>query len=368
MRKEVWFGLSILAAVVLSIVVFMPAPADFTNGHFGLLMLALIVVTIMLGFPTAFTLMGMGVMFTLLAYRNMGTELAIQQTLDLMVLRTYAVMTNDVLIAVPLFIFMGYLVERANLIQSLFQGLHLALARIPGSLAVATIATCALFATATGIVGAVVTLMGLLALPAMLRAGYSVQLSAGSITAGGCLGIMLPPSVLLILYGAVAGVSVVKLYAGAFFPGLMLAALYMLYVIVLAKLKPSVAPPLSEKDRTVPLPAFAQTLKDTVGNRAVPALVHAIKGRRNTDVSMGRLLLNLFIALTPAIIFVLAFWGSYTSLTKPVVEVDYGLQQMGGFTSFDSEKDIGGLRSDERLKICIHPFESAVALEVQVVQ
>src|SRR5690606_27919819 len=120
----------------------------------------------------------------------------------------------------------------------LFQGLHLAMARIPGSLAVATVATCALFATATGIVGAVVTLMGLLAFPAMLRAGYGVQLSAGAITAGGCLGIMLPPSVLLILYGAVAGVSVVKLYAGAFFPGLMLASMYMIYIIALAKLKP----------------------------------------------------------------------------------------------------------------------------------
>src|SRR5690606_18397464 len=162
-------------------------------------------------------------------------------------------------------IFMGYLVERANLIQSLFQGMHLALARIPGSLAVATVATCALFATATGIVGAVVTLMGLLALPAMLRAGYGVQLSAGSITAGGCLGILLPPSVLLILYGAVAGVSVVKLYAGAFFPGLMLAAMYMLYVMLLAKIWPRLAPPLSEEDRRVPLPDFAQRLKEGVG-------------------------------------------------------------------------------------------------------
>src|SRR5690606_13039830 len=128
------------------------------------------------------TLMGTGVMFTLIAYRGMGTALAIQQTLHLMVFRTYAVMTNDVLIAVPLFIFMRYLVARASLIQSLFQGLHLAMARIPGSLAVATGASCALFATATGIVGAVVTLMGLLAFPAMLRAGYGVQLSAGAIT------------------------------------------------------------------------------------------------------------------------------------------------------------------------------------------
>jgi len=344
MRKEIWFGLSILAAVILAIVVFMPAPADMTNGHLGLLMLALIVVTIMLGFPTAFTLMGMGVIFTLLAYRGMGTELAIQQTLDLMVLRTYAVMTNDVLIAVPLFIFMGYLVERANLIQSLFQGMHLALARIPGSLAVATVATCAIFATATGIVGAVVTLMGLLALPAMLRAGYGVQLSAGAITAGGCLGILLPPSVLLILYGAVAGVSVVKLYAGAFFPGLMLAAMYMLYIILLAKLKPNLAPPLSDEDRKVPLPDFAQKLQDSIGNRAVPALLAGIKGRRNADVSMGRLLLNLFIALMPAIIFVLAFGASYVNVTKPVVVVDYGLQQMGGFTSFDDDSNFGGLQ------------------------
>lgn len=344
MRKEIWFGLSILAAVVIALVVLMPSPADMTNGHLGLLMLALIVVTIMLGFPTAFTLMGMGVMFTLLAYRGMGPELAVQQTLDLMVLRTYAVMTNDVLIAVPLFIFMGYLVERANLIQSLFQGLHLAMARIPGSLAVATVATCALFATATGIVGAVVTLMGLLAFPAMLRAGYGVQLSAGAITAGGCLGIMLPPSVLLILYGAVAGVSVVKLYAGAFFPGLMLASMYMLYIVLLAKLKPSIAPPLSEEARKVPLPPFAQTLKETVGNRAVPALLAGIKGRRNVDVSMGRLLLNLFIALMPAIVFVLAFWGSYSSLTAPVVEVDYGLQQMGSFSSFDDDTSLGGLQ------------------------
>jgi TRAP-type mannitol/chloroaromatic compound transport system permease large subunit len=343
MRKEIWFGLSILVAVVVAIVVLMPAPADMTNGHLGLLMLALIVVTIMLGFPTAFTLMGMGVVFTLLAYRGMGWDLAISQTLDLMVLRTYAVMTNDVLIAVPLFIFMGYLVERANLIQSLFHGMHLALARIPGSLAVATIATCALFATATGIVGAVVTLMGLLAMPAMLRAGYSVQLTAGSITAGGCLGIMLPPSVLLILYGAVAGVSVVKLYAGAFFPGLMLAAMYVAYVMVLAKLMPRLAPPLSEEDRQVPLPPFAQSLKETLGDRAVPALVAAIKGRRNADVPMGRLLLNLFIALMPAIIFVVAFGAAYVSVTKPVVAESYELEQMGGFTSFDSESDSGGL-------------------------
>src|SRR3954464_2632240 len=258
MRKEVWFGLSIMAAVVIMVFVLMPAPSQMTNGHLGLLMLALIVVGIMLGFPTAFTLMGMGVFFGWLAYRSVDPAIANRQILDLMVQRAYSVMSNDVLIAIPLFVFMGYLVERAALIDRLFRSLHLALARVPGSLAVATIVTCAIFATATGIVGAVVTLMGLLALPAMLRAGYNIKLAAGAITAGGCLGILIPPSVLLIVYGATAGVSVVKLYAGAFFPGIMLAGLYVGYVIVVAKLKPHLAPPLSESERRVALPPVSQ--------------------------------------------------------------------------------------------------------------
>ena len=175
MRKEVWFGLTIMAMVVVAVFWLLPPPSDMTNGHLGLLMLALIVIAIMLGFPTAFTLMGMGVIFAWLAYRSVNPDLAMTQTLDLMVQRAYAVMSNDVLISIPLFVFMGYLVERANLIEKLFRSLHLALTRIPGSLAVATLITCAVFATATGIVGAVVTLMGLLALPAMLRAGYNVR-------------------------------------------------------------------------------------------------------------------------------------------------------------------------------------------------
>ena len=227
MRKELRFGFGLMAIIIAATAILMPAPSEWTGGHLGLLMLALVVVAIMLGFPTAFTLMGMGVLFSWLAYRMQNPDIATQQTLDLMVQRAFSVMTNDVLISIPLFVFMGYLVERANLIEKLFKSLHLAMARLPGSLAVATLVTCAIFATATGIVGAVVTLMGLLALPAMLRAGYDVRLSAGVITAGGCLGILIPPSVMLIVYGATAGVSVVKLYAGAFFPGLMLAGLYI---------------------------------------------------------------------------------------------------------------------------------------------
>ena len=154
-RKELWFGLSFMAIVFVLIGTMLVSVDTITNGHIGLLMLSLVVVAIMLGFPTAFTLMGMGMIFTWLAY-----DRDITRTLDLMVQSAYKTMANDVLIAIPLFVFMGYLVERANLIQSLFKSLHLAMARVPGSLAVATLVTCAIFATATGIVGAVVTLMG----------------------------------------------------------------------------------------------------------------------------------------------------------------------------------------------------------------
>jgi TRAP-type mannitol/chloroaromatic compound transport system permease large subunit len=181
-------------------------------------------------------------------------------------------------------------------------------------------------------------------MPAMLRAGYSVQLTAGSITAGGCLGILLPPSVLLILYGAVAGVSVVKLYAGAFFPGLLLAVMYVLYVIILAKLKPNVAPPLSAEDRIVPLPAFAQTIKETITDRAVPGLISAMKGPRNVDVPMKLLLKNLAVALLPAAIFLAVMGFSYQSVTAPKTAEHYELQEMGGgFSSFDNDYSGGGL-------------------------
>jgi TRAP-type mannitol/chloroaromatic compound transport system permease large subunit len=248
-----------------------------------------------------------------------------------MVQRAYSVMSNDVLISIPLFVFMGYLIERANLIEKLFKSMHLAMARVPGSLAVATIVTCAIFATATGIVGAVVTLMGLLALPAMLRAGYSVQLSAGAITAGGCLGILIPPSVMLIVYGATAGVSVVKLYAGAFFPGIMLATLYVLYVVILAKIKPSIAPPMSAQDRIVPLPAFAQVVSKDISNNVLPGLIGAIKGKRNAAVPMRSLLNHLGIALLPALAVAAIMGTIYFKVTAPLpVEAVAGVVAMGG--------------------------------------
>ena len=331
MKKEVWFGLTIMAAVVLAAFFLLPAPSLMTNGHIGLLMLALVVVAIMLGFPTAFTLMGMGMIFAWIAYKSQNPDLAVSQTLDLMVQRTYSVMSNDVLISIPLFVFMGYLIERANLIEKLFKSMHLAMARLPGSLAVATIVTCAIFATATGIVGAVVTLMGLLALPAMLRAGYSVQLSAGAITAGGCLGILIPPSVMLIVYGATAGVSVVKLYAGAFFPGIMLATLYVVYVVIVAKIKPHMAPPMSAEDRIVPLPPFAQAVSKDVSNVVLPGLIGAIKGKRNAAVPMRELLNHLGIALLPALAVAAIMGTVYFKVTAPLpVEAVEGVVAMGG--------------------------------------
>ncbi|APR37269.1 TRAP transporter large permease [Paraburkholderia sp. SOS3] len=317
MRKEAWFGLCLMALVLAAIVSLMPAPSAMTNEHLGLLMLALIVICIMLGFPTAFTLMGMGVLFAWLAYRSASPELAVRQTLDLMVQRAYGVMTNDVLISIPLFVFMGYLIERANLVARLFRSLHLSLARIPGSLAVATLATCAIFATATGIVGAVVTLMGLLAFPAMLKAGYGTRLSAGVITAGGCLGILIPPSVLLIVYGATAGVSVVQLYAGAFFPGLMLAGLYIVYTIVIAKLRPDLAPPLSGDERRVPLPDYAQHATGTRRAGALIALLRLWLDGRNTTAPRRVLNRQIAIALIPAITVVGAALLGYRASVAP---------------------------------------------------
>jgi tripartite ATP-independent transporter DctM subunit len=216
-----------------------------SNPELGVLMLGMFVFLIMLGFPIAFTLMAIGVVF---GYHAMGDSI-----FALLVQRTYNVMSNDVLISVPLFVFMGYLIERASILDRLFRSIQLAAGGLPGSLAVATLITCALFATATGIVGAVVTVMGLLAFPAMLRHGYDVKLSAGVVCAGGCLGILIPPSIMLILYGATAGVSVVQLYAGAFFPGLMLTGFYIVYVVGRAILNPSLAPKLSKEERDVPL-------------------------------------------------------------------------------------------------------------------
>jgi tripartite ATP-independent transporter DctM subunit len=245
-------GIGIIAIILLAYILFLPPPSQFTHAHLGMVMLGVIVAAILMGFPIAFTLIGLGILFGIVAFQRPGVPLLENPIFDNMVLRTYGVMTSDVIIAVPLFIFMGYIVERSGIIDRLFRSLELAMAGVPAALAVATIATCAVFAAATGIVGATVTLMGLLVLPPMLKAGYDVKMSAGSIAAGGCLGILIPPSVMLILYGATAGVSVVQLYMGALIPGIMLSLMYIGYVMIAATVNPKLAPKLPAEERNVP--------------------------------------------------------------------------------------------------------------------
>ena len=234
-------------------------------------MLLILILAIFLGFPVAFTLMALGIGFGYYAYFDADRmwrlyERAMEagadgwtttehwfggfftnRIFDLFVNQTFSVIQNDVLTAIPLFLFMGYIVERANIVDRLFSTLFIATRRLPGSMAVAALVTCTLFATATGIVGAVVTLMGLLALPAMLKARYDVRYATGVICAGGTLGILIPPSILLIVYSATSGVSVVRMYAAALLPGLFLAGLYLAYVVGKAMLQPQLAPKPTEE-------------------------------------------------------------------------------------------------------------------------
>jgi tripartite ATP-independent transporter DctM subunit len=219
-----------------------------TDPQIALLMLGGFIFIIMLGFPIAFTLMAMGVGFGYYAYFRPAQDFFDNRVFYLLTQNTFSIMNNDVLVAVPLFLFMGYVIERANILDQLFHSLRISLRRIPGSMAVAALVTCALFATATGIVGAVVTLMGLLAFPAMLKAGYDEKISAGLICAGGTLGILIPPSIMLIVYAATAAVSVVKLYAAALVPGFLLAGFYIGYVIVRAAINPKLMPKLPKEE------------------------------------------------------------------------------------------------------------------------
>jgi tripartite ATP-independent transporter DctM subunit len=215
-----------------------------TDPQIAMVMLGIMLIIIMLGFPIAFSLLALGLFFGFYAMEF--------RIFDLMVEKTNEVMTNDVLVALPLFLFMGYMVERANILDRLFRSIQVAARHVPASIAVASLITCALFATATGIVGAVVTLMGVLAYPAMLRANYDPRLSAGVICAGGTLGILIPPSVMLILYGATVGESVVRLYAAALLPGFLLAGMYVVYVVARAIINPSLAPKLAEEETAQP--------------------------------------------------------------------------------------------------------------------
>jgi len=233
-----------------------------TPEALGMLMLLLLAVSILIGFPTAFTLMALGVIFGFIGFRCDLFAILTRPCLvfDLLVNKAFQLMTNDVLIAIPLFLFMGYIIERSGLLDRLFRSIQYATGPMNGSLALATLITGTIFATATGIVGASVALLGVLAFPAMLRARYEPSFASGVVTASGTLGILIPPSVLLILYGYVAGVSVPRLYAAAFLPGMTLAGLYLIYVLGRAYLQPQLAPALPKEQRTIPFLALIKDL------------------------------------------------------------------------------------------------------------
>ena len=235
---------------------------ELTNPGIAILMMSVFLFAVLLGFPIAFTLLAMGVGFGYYAYFDPTRmdHLFDNRIFSLLVSNTYTIMDNTVLTAVPLFLFMGYLVERAGIVAKLFFAIRLASHRLPASMAVAALVTCALFSTATGIIGAVVTLMGLLAWPAMIRAGYDKKFASGVICSGGCLGILIPPSIMLIVYAVIAQLSPLRLFAAAIFPGLMLAGLYILYVIIRAYFNPSLAPkPAAEE-----IPPRSEILKEVL--------------------------------------------------------------------------------------------------------
>ncbi len=239
-------------------------------------MLGLIVIAIMMGFPTAFTLMGLGMIFGYVAFWNPVHHWWENRVFDLIVQRTYGVMTNDTLLSVPLFVFMGYIMERAALVDRMFHSVQLAFRRVPASLAVTTLLVCAFWGIASGIVGAVVVLMGVIAMRPMLNAGYDVRLAAGAITAGGTLGILIPPSVMLIVYAAVAGQSIVKLYAAAMLPSVFLTSLYLVYILGSAIIKPKIAPPLSPDQFRITVPEYLRRLEGGRSRSVVPGLITAV--------------------------------------------------------------------------------------------
>jgi TRAP-type mannitol/chloroaromatic compound transport system permease large subunit len=273
----------------------------------GLLMLALIVVVIMMGFATAFTLMGLGMFFGFIAFYDPSQNWTHNRVFDLMVQRTYGAMTNDVLISIPLFVLMGYVMERGALVDKMFYSIQLAFRRVPASLAVATLIVCTFWGIASGLVGAVVVLMGVIAFNPMLRAGYDVKLASGVITAGGTLGILIPPSVMIIVYAAVAGQSVVKLYAAAMFPGFFLAFLYLIYVVGWALIDPKIAPPLPEEQTRVKVPAWITQFQKLYSPNMFVALLKALVSPRaarkleidGKPMSYAAVVQNFAVALVP---------------------------------------------------------------------
>ena len=308
----------------------------------GLLMLGLIVVVILMGFPTAFTLMGLGMFFGFYAFYDPSQHWIDNRIFDLMVQRTYGAMTNDVLISIPLFVLMGYVMERGALVDKMFYSIQLSFRRVPASLAVATLIVCTFWGIASGLVGAVVVLMGVIAMNPMLRAGYDVRLASGVITAGGTLGILIPPSVMIIVYAAVAGQSVVKLYAAAMFPGFFLALLYLIYIMGWAWISPQIAPPLPPEQTKVPIPDWLERFRATYSSNMLSGWWRALlsPGRafelvtETGPLHYGRILLNFVTALVPfaltALTLGLVWWYVVIHSAASVEEaLPAGLEQLG---------------------------------------
>jgi TRAP-type mannitol/chloroaromatic compound transport system permease large subunit len=274
-----------------------------SDPSFGLIMLGLIVVAIMMGYPTAFTLMGLGMAFGFLAFWIPGAHWYDNRVFDLIAQRTYGVMTNDTLLSVPLFVFMGYVMERAALVDRMFHSVQLAFRRVPASLAVTTLLVCAFWGIASGIVGAVVVLMGVIALRPMLKAGYDIKLASGAITAGGTLGILIPPSVMIIVYAAVAGQSIVKLYAAAMLPGFFLTFLYLVYILGWAMINPKIAPKLAPSEYRVAVPESLLALERGPKRRIVPGLLAAlVKPRMAGTAGYRTVLANVGALAVPVVL------------------------------------------------------------------
>jgi TRAP-type mannitol/chloroaromatic compound transport system permease large subunit len=289
-----------------------------SDPYLGLLMLCLIIVVIMLGFPTAFTLMGLGMAFGFFAFYDPSDVWTNNKIFTLMVQRTYGGMTNDTLLSIPLFVLMGYVMERGALVDKMFHAVQLAFRGMPASLAVATLVICTFWGIASGLVGAVVVLMGVIALKPMLNAGYDVRLASGVITAGGTLGILIPPSVMIIVYAAVAGQSVVKLYAAAMLPGFFLALLYLVYVIGWALINPKIAPKLPPEQLMVPIPAPVAFLRDHYSTNFLVATIKAalapsplLNAPEGARITYGRIIKNLISALFPAIMTAALIAGTW---------------------------------------------------------
>ncbi|HXM82341.1 MAG TPA: TRAP transporter large permease subunit [Burkholderiales bacterium] len=288
-----------------------------SDAGLGLTMLALIVVVIMMGFPTAFTLMGLGMMFGFIAFYNPSHSWTDNRVFDLMVERTYGAMNNDVLISIPLFVLMGYVMERGALVDKMFYSIQLAFRRVPASLAVATLIVCTFWGIASGLVGAVVVLMGVIAFNPMLKAGYDVRLASGVITAGGTLGILIPPSVMIIVYAAVAGQSVVKLYASAMFPGFFLSFLYLLYIVGWALLNPKIAPQLPESEQRVPVSDWVRKFQQAYSSNMPVGLFAALfrpakaLAIRSDDGHLTYVMLwkNFLAVLFPLVLAAVTLWG-----------------------------------------------------------